>query len=153
MRSKSGRRPLFGVHHHCRDSISLGHLIKWDQSPILIRKQYWGKVDFQTTIGLHSNDYWFGGQITIRFAYELIAVRIWNHYWTERKQLLQQLCPLYYCFTHRPIAKQYPAGKTEVVHTIIPLRSDTQTLRLIASTSLIQRREKHHSREEKSVFP
>ena len=54
---------------------------------------------------------------------------------------------------HRLIAKQYPAGETEVVHTIIPLRSDTQALRLIASTSLIQRREKHHSREEKSVFP
>jgi len=28
------------------------------------------------TIGLHSNDYWFGGQTTIRFAYELIVVRI-----------------------------------------------------------------------------
>ena len=27
--------------------------------------------------------------------------------------------PLYHDFTHRPIAKQYPAGKTEVVHTII----------------------------------
>ena len=61
--------------------------------------------------------------------------------------------PLYHDFTHRPIVKQHPAGKTEVVHTIIPLRSDTQALRLIASTSLIQRREKHHSREEKSVFP
>ena len=61
--------------------------------------------------------------------------------------------PLYYYFTHRPIAKQYPAGKTEVVHTIIPLRSDTQTLRLIASIPLIQPRKKCHSREEKSVFP
>ena len=48
--------------------------------------------------------------------------------------------PLYHDFTHRPIVKQHPAGKTEVVHTIIPLRSDTQALRLIASTSLIQRR-------------
>ena len=104
------------------------------------------------TIGLHSIDYWFGGQITIRFAYELIVVRIWNHYWTERKQLLQQLCPLYYYFTHRPIAKQYPAGKTEVVYTITPLRSDTQALRLITSIPPIQQREKCHSCEEKSTF-
>ena len=35
----------------------------------------------------------------------------------------------------------------------IPLRSDTQALRLIASIPLIQRGEKCHSREEKSVFP
>ena len=34
----------------------------------------------------------------------------------------------------------------------IPLRSDTQALRLIASIPLIQRREKHCSREEKSTF-
>ncbi len=61
--------------------------------------------------------------------------------------------PLYHDFTHRPIVKQHPAGKTEVVYTIIPLRSDTQALRLIASIPLIQRREKHRSREEKSVFP
>ena len=33
-----------------------------------------------------------------------------------------------------------------------PLRSDTQALRLIASIPLIQRREKHRSREEKSAF-
>ena len=32
----------------------------------------------------------------------------------------------------------------------IPLRSDTQALRLIASIPLIQRREKHCSREEKA---
>ena len=35
----------------------------------------------------------------------------------------------------------------------IPLRSDTQALRLIASIPLIQRREKHCFREEKSTFP
>ncbi len=35
----------------------------------------------------------------------------------------------------------------------IPLRSDTQALRLIASIPLIQRREKCPSREEKSAFP
>ena len=35
----------------------------------------------------------------------------------------------------------------------IPLRSDTQALRLIASIPLIQRREKCYSREEKSTFP
>ena len=60
--------------------------------------------------------------------------------------------PLYHDFTHRPIVKQHPAGKTEVVHTIIPLRSDTQALRFIATIPLIQRREKCPSREEKSTF-
>ena len=35
----------------------------------------------------------------------------------------------------------------------MPLRSDTQALRLIARIPLIQRREKCHSREEKSAFP
>ena len=35
----------------------------------------------------------------------------------------------------------------------MPLRSDTQALRLIASIPLVQRSEKHRSREEKSVFP
>ena len=34
----------------------------------------------------------------------------------------------------------------------IPLRRDTQAPRLIASIPLIQRRGKHHSREEKSAF-
>ena len=34
----------------------------------------------------------------------------------------------------------------------IPLRSDTQALRLIASIHLIQRRKKRCSREEKSAF-
>ena len=33
-----------------------------------------------------------------------------------------------------------------------PLRSDTQALRFIARIPLIQRREKWHSREEKSAF-
>ena len=35
----------------------------------------------------------------------------------------------------------------------IPLRRDTQALRLIARIPLIQRREKCPSREEKSAFP
>ena len=35
----------------------------------------------------------------------------------------------------------------------MPLRSDTKTLRLIASISLIQRREKCPTHEEKSAFP
>ncbi len=35
----------------------------------------------------------------------------------------------------------------------IPLRRDTQALRLIVSIPLIQRREKHCFREEKSAFP
>ena len=34
----------------------------------------------------------------------------------------------------------------------IPLRRDTQALRFIASIPLIQRKEKHRSREEKSTF-
>ena len=34
----------------------------------------------------------------------------------------------------------------------MPLRSDTQALRLIASIPLIQRKGKYHSREEKSAF-
>ena len=66
------------------------------------------------------------------------------------------LPPLYY-FTRRPIAKQHPAGKTEVVYTIIPLRSNTQALRLIVSIPLIQRRKKYPSHKEKvpsrSGFP
>ncbi len=33
-----------------------------------------------------------------------------------------------------------------------PLRSDTQVLRFIVSIPLIQRRDKHRSREEKSAF-
>ena len=32
---QSGRRPLFGVHHHCKDSISLGHLINRIKAPSL----------------------------------------------------------------------------------------------------------------------
>ena len=62
--------------------------------------------------------------------------------------------PLYHDFTHRPIVKQHPAGKTEVVYTITPLRSDTQALRPITSIPLIliQRREKCPSREGKSAF-
>ena len=35
----------------------------------------------------------------------------------------------------------------------MPLRSDTQALRLIASIPLTQRRGKHHFREEKSAIP
>ena len=35
----------------------------------------------------------------------------------------------------------------------IPLRSDTQASRFIVSIPLIQRREKHCFREEKSTFP
>ena len=37
-------------------------------------------------------------------------------------------------------------------HPDMPLRSDTQALRLIARIPLIQRREKCPSREEKSAF-
>ena len=43
-------------------------------------------------------------------------------------------------------------GITRPAHTDMPLRRDTQALRLIARILLIQRREKYPSREEKSAF-
>ena len=43
-------------------------------------------------------------------------------------------------------------GIARPANTDMPLRRDTQALRLIASIPLIQRREKCPSREEKSVF-
>ena len=46
----------------------------------------------------------------------------------------------------------YSAKASHAPPPDIPLRSDTQALRLIASIPLIQRKEKHRSREEKSTF-
>ena len=57
-------------------------------------------------------------------------------------RLWQESPALYYC------AKASRAQLPDM-----PLRSDTQALRLIASIPRIQRREKRHSREEKSTFP
>ena len=56
-----------------------------------------------------------------------------------------------YCGRVLPSIESAKASHAQ--HPDIPLRSDTETLRLIASIPLIQRREKHHSREEKSTFP
>ena len=103
------------------------------------------------------NDYWSALKRLLVWGSNNYSFRLRTNSSSYIKLLLNQAqttiavaLPLYHDFTHRPIVKQHPAGKTEVVHTIIPLRSDTQALRLIASTSLIQRREKHRSREEKA---
>ena len=153
MRSKSGRRPLFGVHHHCKgwykfrtpnqmrskphpymEAISRQSRFPNDYWPTLKRLLVWGSNNYSFRLRTNSSSYI---KLLLNRAQATIAVAL----------------PLYHDFTHRPIVKQHPAGKTEVVHTIIPLRSDTQALRLIASIPLIQRRDKCHSHEEKSVFP
>ena len=67
-----------------------------------------------------------------------IVVGAMNHYW---RLLPQSPCSLFIVLRHR-----MPSPPD------IPLRSDTQALRLIASIPLILRREKHRSREEKSAF-
>ena len=54
------------------------------------------------------------------------------------------------CGRVRPSIQSAKASRAQLPN--IPLRSDTQALRLIASIPLIQRREKHCSREEKSAF-
>ena len=46
----------------------------------------------------------------------------------------------------------YSAKASHAQHPDRPLRSDTQARRLIVSIPLIQRREKHRSREGKSAF-
>ena len=47
----------------------------------------------QTTTGLHTDDYWYGGQTTIRFVCKPLFVRTSNHYRTECEQLLHQALP------------------------------------------------------------
>ena len=59
----------------------------------------------------------------------------------QYKTVAEECCPLFRALRH--LAPSPPD---------IPLRSDTQALRLIASIPLIQQREKCHSREGKSVF-
>ena len=93
------------------------------------------------------NDYWSALKRLLVWGSNNYSFRLRTNSSSYIKLLLNRAqttiavaLPLYHDFTHRPIVKQHPAGKTEVVHTIIPLRSDTQALRLIASTSLIQRR-------------
>ena len=76
MRSKSGRRPLFGVHHHCKDSISLRRLINEIKAPSLYGSNIEAKSISKRLLVRTQTTTRFGGQITIRFAYELIVVRI-----------------------------------------------------------------------------
>ena len=55
---------------------------------------------------------------------------------------------------YRPHTASHPTQCFSGSHAQLydmPLQSDTQALRLIASIPLIQRREKHRSREEKSA--
>ena len=52
----------------------------------------------------------------------------------------------------RVLPSIYSAKASHAQLSDVPLRSDTQALRLIASIPLIQRREKYCSREEKSAF-
>ena len=100
----------------------------------LKRLLVWGSNDYSFRLQTNSSSYI---KLLLNRAQTTIAVAL----------------PLYHDFTPRPIVKQHPARKTEVVYTIIALRSDTQALRFIATIPLIQQREKHRSREEKSVFP
>ena len=61
---------------------------------------------------------------------------------------------LYETLAERPALYLFYSAKA--LHTQlpdIPLRSDTQASRFIVSIPLIQRREKHCFREEKSTFP
>ena len=51
------------------------------------------------------------------------------------------------------VASASRGGASDAQLPDMPLRSDTQALRLIASILLIQRREKCPSREEKIAFP
>ena len=82
-----------------------------------------------------------------------------KHYWFVLKRILvrhkNQECfafiPILETIAESPIL--YLFCKTTYAQLPdIPLRSGTQALRLIARIPLIQRREKHRSREEKSAF-
>ena len=53
----------------------------------------------------------------------------------------------------RVLPSIYSAKSSHAQLPDMPLRSDTQALRLIASIPLTQRRGKHHFREEKSAIP
>jgi len=66
------------------------------------------EVDLQTTTGLHTDDYWYGGQTTIRFVCKPLFVRTSNHYRSEYEQLLNRALPQQ---LHAPITKQSPFNK------------------------------------------
>ena len=51
------------------------------------------EVDLQMTTGLHTDDYWYGGQTTIRFVCKPLLVRTSNHYWFECERLLHRALP------------------------------------------------------------
>jgi len=53
---------------------------------------------------------------------------------------------------HRALLSIYSAKASHAQRPDMPLRSDTQALRFIVRIPLIQWREKHRSREEKSTF-
>ena len=78
--------------------------------------------------------------------YEPLWDRSMNLYWSACEPILRlwQESPALYIYYAKASCAQLPD---------IPHRSDTQALCLIASIPLIQRREKHRSREGKSVFP
>ena len=61
--------------------------------------------------------------------------------------------PLLETVALEPLLSIYCAKASHVQPPDIPLRSDTQALRLIASIPLIQQSRKCHSCEEKSTFP
>ena len=59
MRSKSGRRPLFGVHYHCKGSISLGHPISKIKAPSLYGSNIEAKSISKRLLVWGSSDYSF----------------------------------------------------------------------------------------------
>ena len=70
---------------HCTSS--RGHLVGEPPHP-----------NKRTTIGLCSDDYWYGGQTTIGFGCKPLLGCTRNYYWNESEQLLLHLYPPY-CFT------------------------------------------------------
>ena len=82
-----------------------------------------------------------------------------KHYWFVLKRILvrhtNQQCfafILYWRLLPRVLSSIQCAKVSHAQLPDIPLRSGTQALRLITRIPLIQRREKHRSREEKSAF-
>jgi len=83
-----------------------------------------------------------------------------DHYWFARRPIVVHprtnsglKPPPYRRLLMRVLTSIYSAKALHAQLSDIPLRSDTQALRLIAGIPLIQRKEKHHSREGKSTFP
>ena len=72
------------------------------------------------------NDYWSAPKRLLVWGSSDCSFRLRTNSSSYMKPLLNRVqttiavaLPLYHDFTPRPIAKQYPVGKTEVVHTII----------------------------------